>query len=86
MDTATIQRFSKPDQILHVAAELTRAAGWQDDRETFSACIRRALDLVRAIEGDPKWNDNPDLLASLKESIEDVNSGKESVEEILKVL
>lgn len=86
MNEASIQRFSKPDQILHVAAELLRAARWQNDREMFSACLGRALDLVDEIEQDPKWNDNPELLASLKEALRNVLSGGGSVEEVLKVL
>jgi len=48
MTTEKWQKFAKEEQILNIAAELSRAKFWlkENNREQFSNCLDRAFELI----------------------------------------
>ncbi len=62
------QKISKRDQLGHVAAEIARARG-AEDQNLFRAILERALELVDLTLQDLKWKDNTLMLLRLRDEI-----------------
>ncbi len=62
-------KLSKKDQILNIAAELSRATHWleKDVFESAKDCYERALELVDLTLDDNRWKGNRRELAHFRE-------------------
>ena len=62
-------KISKKDQILNIAAELSRASEWlkEKDFETVKDCYERAFQLVDLTLNGDKWQDRRRELARFRE-------------------
>ncbi len=62
-------KLSKKDQILNIAAELSRATHWleKDDFESAKDCYERAFELVDLTLDDNRWKGNRRELARFRE-------------------
>ena len=64
------QKFSQYDQLLAMAAELTRAQIWQyKDQEKFKLALERSLELIDLSLEDKKWVENFFVLLVLRQEV-----------------
>ena len=64
------QKFSKREQIGHIASEILRANLMTDkDSSVFFQIIERAIELVDISLADEKWKDNPLPLLVLRNEL-----------------
>jgi len=65
------QTISRHDQLLHIGADLLRAAEWQkENREKFIFFLKKAIELTELTEQDPKWEGQLLSPAILKKEME----------------
>lgn len=62
-------KFSRRDQILNIAAELSRASSWLEEKDfkTAKDCYERAFQLVDLTLSSDKWRDKRRELARFRE-------------------
>lgn len=80
----TIERFvtfSKHEQLLILGSEFERARVWQyTDQEKFHMALDRALQIIKLLMSDPKWNQESHQLLFLKEEIKKFYIGDNKTE------
>lgn len=66
------QRFSKHDQLLHVASAIMRASNWQNkDWDKFILALKEAMSLIELSLRDQRWSQYFDALKYLKNRLEE---------------
>ena len=86
IDLAYLSRFSVREQLQSVAAELHRAAHWQQDREKSGYALEQAEELLRIMLQDARWKERSSWLELLLEEIAKVRVGVQSAEKLLAAL
>lgn len=85
MEFSRWQNFSKHDQLLHIGAEILRAAGYQkQNQEKFRFFLARAIELIELTDQDPKWKNFIVSPSAIKSELEKFRRGEKT--EDIKIL
>ena len=79
MDISRWQTFSKHDQLLHIGAEILRAAAYQkQDQKKFKFFLSRAIELTELTDQDPKWRNFVISPSTIKSELEKFHRGEKT--------
>ena len=77
MNSERWRKFTKSEQIGAIGAELMRASVWEGkDKEKVAASFERAISLVDAAIGDPRWHALIHMLLVLRDDIAELYAGR----------